>query len=106
MKIAILFLILAASSATAKDQGNHPTYGAGLGSCGTWIRDRKSELGWQVDFSWIQGNIAGIALAHPDESQKDTDPNGMISWLDTYCSAHPLTSMYIAAIDLYYSTVE
>jgi hypothetical protein len=93
------------------DQAGAQTYsiwGAGGGSCGTWVTDRHSNSDMAYDeFTWVQGYITGLNAGLPNKSSNNgqvgaqLDPNAAEVWLDTYCQAHPIDMLSDAAYQLY-----
>jgi hypothetical protein len=76
-----------------------PILGPGATTCGTWTQDRKtdqyfSQLGWALGFissynHYMNKNIFGNA-----------DAQAIAGWIDNYCTANPLDTIYAASVEL------
>ncbi len=96
--IALAALISAISSnAISKQYG---VLGVGNRSCGAWTSDRKDN-GWPtlVELSWVEGFITAMDNnnAKINTAMHATDSDGIASWIDNYCVAHPLDSLSAAS---------
>jgi hypothetical protein len=79
--------------------------GHGLSPCGAWTQARKMH---NIDLlpmeHWVAGylseaNFVGPDLEAPDipDLLKGEDWTGLTTWIDNYCTAHPLDQLYTAA---------
>lgn len=77
------------------------TYGTGTSSCGLWIQshhDDESAVSitqHNVNRAWISGFVSGAGYAAL--KLRKTDSAGMVTFMDQYCTAHPLDPMYEGA---------
>jgi hypothetical protein len=74
--------------------------GAGNASCGSWPQDRNTPS-YQVtaQVGWVTGYITGFNSYAPNQSgdvSAGTDLDGELAWIDSYCQAHPLDSLFRA----------
>ncbi len=98
MKIILLFVLLfplASESATLK--------GAGTGSCGEWLQDRKENYGAKLH--WLQGFLSAYNYyAYSGNNTQGifatADHNAIAAWMDNYCRENPLNSPADGAIEL------
>jgi len=109
MRISLFVVILIAvvsgfQITNAADLTNkHPVVNLGEGtiSCGRWIGYRASHVITQAEVeAWVRGFLTGMNAADPTRHGvgDGSDPEGNNLWLDNYCKAHPLDSLYDAAI--------
>ena len=82
--------------------------GAGATVCGRWVIDRREDSALAIDeFSWVLGFFTGLNAGLPAESSNDHQVGAQLDvdvarvWLDNYCTAHPLDTLYQAANGLY-----
>lgn len=100
--VALLSVALVPSfSVHAQDhKGMVEIYGLGTQSCGAWNNARahkSSEATENAMTSWAQGFVSAAAnYSH----LKESDSDGLASFLDQYCQAHPLASFYTASSHL------
>jgi hypothetical protein len=78
----------------------HTSYGPGLSSCGAWVEARKSHDLSTVNFmnSWAAGFIS--ATGRLSAGMQSTDNDAVLTYLDTFCGAHPLVSFENAVVHL------
>jgi hypothetical protein len=72
-------------------------------SCGTWMADKRSPALATTDNAWVLGFISAFNLYMlnvDDDVAHGTDNKGLLSWIDTYCVAHPLDSLESATSSL------
>jgi hypothetical protein len=102
---AALLTVLAAQPAPAASQ--YAILGAGGRPCGSWLQARsQASPESTVLQSWVLGYITSINANLLTVSQDVADgnsPEGLFTWIDGYCSAHPLDSVARAAGNLYES---
>lgn len=89
--IALTLIIISSTVASAGE-----IKGAGAGSCGEWVEDRK-DGNWNPQIHWVQGYISSYNVY----VYRGKNPNGIFGnagykalavWLDNYCSKNPLSS--------------
>jgi hypothetical protein len=77
--------------------------GAGLESCGTWLRVRQqaNSANKAIIESWVIGYLTAMNM---DETQPEalygTDADGRQAWIDNYCRTNPLKAVIFAADEL------
>ena len=106
-RIAELFLVLglmcwpAVPQARPDQNGQYQVVGVGNHSCGEWTQGRRTATEY-VDMAWVQGFITAVNLAGPGSSNisKETDPDGILAWIDNYCAKDPLESLFSAVAEL------
>lgn len=78
--------------------------GAGAGSCGEWVEERKANT-YHATLHWLQGFIS----AYNEYVYRGKNPNGVFGnadhkaiavWMDNYCKANPLNSPHDGAVVL------
>src|SRR4051794_16982599 len=88
-------VVLAAAlmGVAAASQAQVRALGPGVGvSCGVWLEARTDAEGPLVFglLSWVLGYISGAAVyGSVGDVLRDTDLDGVATWLDNYCRAHP-----------------
>jgi hypothetical protein len=114
--LALLALVFCLSGVEAKDYW--AVKGDGKQSCGTWtkaqahrppigadgmMRVTSADMDLSSQIAWVLGfvsafNYYGSATA-PDIAG-GIDTNGVLAWIDNYCTTHPLDSIATATIEL------
>jgi len=79
--------------------------GHGLTSCGAWTQAHATNAPERLNMEdWIAGYLSNFnSLTNdPDvpDFLKDEDWDGLITWIDHYCDAHPLDKLEKAAREL------
>ena len=69
-------------------------------SCGDWTTERKKGESWEVvaRMSWVLGYVTAVNRFGPWSSNvaAGTDANGLLAWIDNYCTQHPLEDIETA----------
>jgi len=80
--------------------------GFGGVSCGSWSEKRRTEPEVSAAYTvWVLGFVSGanvdqtILLGHPD-FLKNTDKDGIVTWMNNYCASHPLDTVMTATLKL------
>lgn len=94
MKKKIFALALMVISSTTALAGE--IKGAGAGSCGEWVEDRKNG-NWSAQMHWVQGYISAYNVyayrgKNPNGVFGNADHKALAVWLDNYCGNNPLSS--------------
>jgi hypothetical protein len=93
----------AVCQARPDQNGQYQVVGVGNHSCGEWTQGRfnRDETEY-VDMAWVQGFITAVNLAGPGSSDisKQTDPDGILAWIDNYCAKDPLKKLSSAVAEL------
>ena len=99
MKILVVLACLLSLSGQAAQAQGRPVnlIGSGaLGSCGKWLEERRQDTFWMMS-DWALGYISGAAtygdIGNP---LGGTDSQGVLYWLDNFCSATPATDFLYA----------
>lgn len=74
--------------------------GHGNVSCGTWLQTRGSQtLAEAAQESWVLGFVTGFNnyAVRSGNILGGTDTDGLFSWIDAYCQANPLDSLFHAS---------
>lgn len=78
--------------------GTYTVIGIGLYSCGTWTADRSNASEAYSDHAWVTGFLSGVGwTADYGNPGGFTDYNGVVAWLDRFCSAYPTDHIADAA---------
>ncbi len=71
--------------------------GAGSRPCGSWLRARsEASPESAVMQSWVLGYLTSVnanVLTITEDVAAGQTPEGLFSWIDNYCAAHPLDSV-------------
>ena len=97
--LATVAVDLFVSNAGASD---YTAMGVGTNSCGSWTAARRTPTQIQavLDETWVQGFLSGvgsIGISQGFNPLNGTDPDGVWAWIDSYCGAHPLDDIAVAA---------
>jgi hypothetical protein len=74
--------------------------GPGAISCGTWIAQRRDAGPVMYgDEDWVLGYLTAYDehVAPDGKISAGTDSDGLMTWIDGYCQAHPLDNLATAA---------
>jgi hypothetical protein len=99
-----LLLLAIATPATVHGSGQYTILGAGSQPCGQWLRARSEATPEaSVLQSWLLGYLTSVnanALSVTQDISAGTRVEALFSWVDTYCSDHPLDPAARAAAKL------
>jgi hypothetical protein len=109
--ITLMVLAPVGRSAVAIDaNGGIAIWGAGQVSCGAWLEGRQipreqtppGDHRREGREQWLLGYITASNLHTPNHADlmAGTDPPGVYAWVDRWCRAHPLKTIYNAANEL------
>src|SRR4051794_9442374 len=86
----VIVLLLCLDSASPANATKVKELGAGVGgSCGTWLRDRRSSS-WLYAGDWALGFLSGAASALNRDLLAEVDADDIFAWLDNYCRQNPM----------------
>lgn len=91
-----LFILMSLSTSihAVDASGNWSERGIGTrdGSCGEYIREEVSYQRWYEH--WLMGYISGVNSGKQGKADfsKGVAAEGLIQWLQNYCTANPLSS--------------
>ena len=95
--LQLLLIVFAVGSST-------PSYAVtvkGMRNCKAWAKSRAEQpdpsVGNIVESAWLAGYLSGVAVARNVDFLKGVDDDIIKSWMDHYCSSHPLALMGDAA---------
>jgi hypothetical protein len=94
----VIALVLLCALPEARVAGK-PIRGAGAQSCGAWTQERKTGS-VNMELSWIQGFISAYTHYNQTDIFEGTDIPAITAWMDTYCAANPLETIYNGAVQL------
>lgn len=94
--VITLAIVGLANSALAETK---PILGPGAGTCGTWTQERK-ETQYPHKLGWVLGFISSYNHYMNKNIFGNADAQAIASWIDNYCSANPLDSVYTVSIAL------
>ena len=95
--IAALLVCLVTPAWAANSKGQYEILGYGNNSCGTWTKHRKAGA-WYGTAGWVLGIVTGYN-AYTDgvyNIAEGTDNQGLLAWIDNYCSSNPLEKVLAA----------
>jgi hypothetical protein len=98
MKLTLILFILYLLLIPNLSYSERTAYGIGTRSCGEWL-DRRKNNNWLSMGEWMLGFVTAAHWYQVYEL-KDTDSVGLATWMDKYCTDHPLEKFYIANSDL------
>ena len=81
--------------------GDYAIYGHGNSSCGTWSATQAGTPSRDMLLAWVQGFLTGTGGFNDD--QRKTTTEGIQASITTYCQAHPLDTIEVAAATLFVS---
>ena len=95
--IAITLLVCSATEIHAQAM----IFGIGNQSCGAWTQARAANQ-WGGLAGWVGGYFTGLSEhAGPrNDVTRGIDMPGLLAWIDNYCQAHPLNSVFEASSSL------
>jgi hypothetical protein len=100
--LVVVAALLVAIGRQATADTNEGRYIMGLGtySCGFWTRAPERSPGAPAA-QWVLGFLSGVNFTSdkPDVLAA-VDFNGVMAWVDNYCTAHPLATLSQAAVQL------
>jgi hypothetical protein len=64
----------------------------GARSCGKWLEERRSGNHVYAE-AWLVGFLSGMAFESNKDFLKGTDNASIDSWMDNYCTNHPLDTL-------------
>lgn len=76
--------------------GEYTILGAGGRPCGSWLQARNPSTEREVLQSWVLGYITSVnanVLTTTQDVAAGMSPEKLFSWIDTYCTEHPLDSI-------------
>ena len=84
----ITWVLFAANTASA-----YTTYG-GSHSCGNFLSEMEmNSRKHSGDKAYIAGFLTGVGFADKKYSPKKIDFEGILKWVENYCSSNPLASL-------------
>jgi hypothetical protein len=81
--------------------GDYAIYGHGNSSCSAWSATPPGTPARDLYLSWVQGFLTGTGGFNDD--QRKTTTEGIQASITTYCQAHPLDTLEVAASTLFVS---
>ena len=81
--------------------GDYAIYGHGNSSCGAWSATQPGTPSRDLLLSWVQGFLTGTGGFN--DEQRKTTTEGIQASITTYCHAHPLDTIEVAASTLFVS---
>jgi hypothetical protein len=99
--LATLISLPVLCQARPNQEGAYEVLGVGTLSCETWSKDRADRASERhfIYGAWVQGYITAVNVFGEGASHlaKGIDDEGIMSWIDNYCSKHPTDSLTVAA---------
>jgi hypothetical protein len=81
--------------------GDYAIYGHGNSSCGAWTAAQPGTPSRDMFLAWVQGFLTGTGGFN--DEQRKTTTEGIQESISTYCRAHPLDTIEVAASTLFVS---
>lgn len=100
-KLALSILLITSSPALAQSQQQQTdVIGLGTSSCGYWNNARRdNSFVYLALQSWVLGALSGMNISSEQRVMLNgVDGDGIISWMDHYCSSHPLERVSTATL--------
>jgi hypothetical protein len=79
--------------------GDYAIYGPGNSSCGAWSATLPGTPSRDLFLAWVQGFLTGTGGFNDEQRKTDTD--GLQTSITTYCHAHPMDTIEVAASTLF-----
>ena len=79
--------------------GDYAIYGHGNSSCGAWSAAQAGSPSRDLLLAWVQGFLTGTGGFNDD--QRKTTTEGIQASMTTYCQAHSLDTIEVAAATLF-----
>jgi hypothetical protein len=83
--------------------GDYAVYGHGNSTCGAWSAVQPGTPSRDLLLSWVQGFLTGTGGFN--DEQRKTTTEGIQTSITTYCQAHPMDTLEVAASTLFVSLV-
>ena len=100
----MILLALAAASLVPNGKGPVEVYAfPDIDSCGYWVTQRRDGRGGNQGYEgWVLGFISGLNWFGNGDGNvaPGVKADGLLGWIDQYCSAHPLDSITTAGFKL------
>ena len=96
--IVFTFVFSANSYATAVRGSNDESdiNIVGAVSCVDWVNDHShNSASASLGEYWLIGFLSGIAAGTKTDFMKNSDANSIVTWMNQYCSKHPLDSISV-----------
>jgi len=84
--------------------GDYAIYGHGNSACGAWSAAPPGTPTRDLFLAWVQGFLTGTGGFN--DEQRKTTTEGIQASITTYCQAHPLDTIEVAASTLFVSPSE
>jgi hypothetical protein len=96
--ITVVLVLLSSSTQSADKTGSYAIIGSGTASCGKYVEARKSDSDGNYR-AWLAGYISALNLMTKDtyNVMGETDTDGMMLWIENYCTGNPLKRFESAA---------
>lgn len=102
MKHFLLITMLASALLVANSASAYKGYG-GTHSCGNFLSEmEKNSRKHGNDKAYIAGFLTGVAFADEKYNPKSADFEGVLKWVENYCSSNPLVTFLDALESLKY----
>jgi hypothetical protein len=82
-------------------RGDYAIYGHGNSSCGAWSATQPGTPSRDLILAWVEGFLTGTGGFNDEQRKTDTD--GIQAAMTTYCRAHPMDTIEVAASTLFVS---
>lgn len=96
--LAALTIVVFAQEATA---AGVTVLGSGTISCGKWIeQSRASPSSLPLAIGWVAGYLTRASISTNRDLLAAPDASALRAWIDNYCLAHPLDTLFNAVEEL------
>jgi hypothetical protein len=75
--------------------------GTGADSCAIWTRNSKNSFSEATQILWVEGFMSGLAQGTRRDLLRNIDEEALKTWMDDYCSKHPLDRVLDAMAPLW-----
>jgi hypothetical protein len=99
VRVTMLAAAMLVAASVQASSAPKKVIGTGAYSCGTWTQERRSGTGSDALMgNWVVGYVSGANVydSGPDFLLQ-TDPNGIVAWVDNYCTSRPLENVFNGA---------
>jgi hypothetical protein len=83
--------------------GDYAIYGHGNSPCAAWSATQPGTPSRDLFLAWVQGFLTGTGGFN--DEQRKTDTEGIQASITTYCHAHPMDTIEVAASTLFVSLI-
>jgi hypothetical protein len=102
--VTIILVAISIGASVKVSRADRTYIGDGSNSCGAWTQERATDTQRvQLWKGWLLGFLSGANIWDSNADfllTQKLDAAALYAWMDNYCRAHPLDTVYFAAIKL------